>query len=145
MIKAKKQECSICRNKDLHVILNMPGFPFTGIYLKSSDNPRYKGVDQNLLFCPKCGHAQLQNILDHNLVYDNTYIHRSSASEISRRGNDFFQRYLEKICAGSIFKRILEIGCNDFYLLKKIDNIGDKLFGLDPVWKTLSPKISRSA
>jgi len=32
------------------------------------------------------------------------------------------------------FSRILEIGCNDLYLLNNIKDIGDEFYGLDPIW-----------
>lgn len=139
MIKLQKKQCSICNGSNMCSVLEMPKFPFTGIYVTAPENPKYRGVDQSLLLCTDCGHAQLQNVLDPQLVYDQTYTHRSSISPIATGGNDFFANFLETITVGKTFNRILDVGCNDVYLLQKIAQKGELLFGIDPIWKGKTP------
>lgn len=135
MINREKKSCAICGSDDLFPVLELPKFPFTGVYLKSPDNPKYKGIDQALMLCRECGHGQLLKVVDPSLVYDFTYFHRSSLSPISTSGNDFFAKFLGEVVGDKKFKCILEIGCNDVYLLKKIEHMGGSLFGIDPIWK----------
>jgi hypothetical protein len=54
-------------------------------------------------------------------------------------GNDFFGRFLTQMAAGRTFERVLEIGCNDLYLLNSISSLGKRLFGVDPIWKGREP------
>lgn len=136
MIKTEKITCSVCDSRNLVNVLDLPQFPLTGIYLKNPADLRYQGIDQGLMLCWKCGHGQLKNILDPNLVYDTTYFHRSSGSDIAKTGNDFFAQFLQKIVAQKNFNCVVEIGCNDLFLLKKIEPLGKKVFGVDPIWKS---------
>ena len=135
MIIDTMRACSVCESGELREVVNLPKFPFTGIYVHSPDMPRYRGVDQALMLCGECGHGQLRNVVDPRLVYDRSYTHRSSTSPISTTGNDFFAQFLTRVAAGRTFRRVLEIGCNDLYLLKKIESLGERLFGVDPIWK----------
>lgn len=135
--------CAICR-KVPHECEALPGFPFTGIYC--DENARVsdflqRGVDQGLMLCLSCGHAQLKHVVNPRLVYDNTYTHRGSLSPIARQGNLFFSAFIERLCPGKKFKRILDVGCNDGYLLKQLEVKADFLLGIDPIWigKSFSP------
>ncbi|MBI3252528.1 MAG: methyltransferase domain-containing protein [Candidatus Omnitrophica bacterium] len=115
--------------------MDLPQFPLTGIYV---DRPRpecYPVFDQMLALCEDCGHAQLSNVIDPEYLYVQTYSHRSSRSAIARQGNDFFYSFLKGFLARRTFHTVAEIGCNDLYLLKKIQTKAKRLVGIDPIWK----------
>jgi len=140
-IKKRKTTCSVCAGEKLVNVLDLPKFPFTGIFLSSPDDSRYRGVDQEFMLCRECGHGQLRNIIDPRLVYDESYKHRSSWSPIATSGNDFFLSFLQNVTRGKTFRRILEIGCNDLYLLKKLESLGNHLVGVDPIWHGNEPDV----
>jgi SAM-dependent methyltransferase len=131
--KSIKLECSICSNNKLNQVINLPNLPLTGIFVKEMPEKNSFSIDQGLNFCSECGHAQLMYVLDPSYVYGQTYYHRSTNSPISRSGNDFFLKFLRKVSLGRSFKKILEVGCNDAYLLKKIQDMGEVLVGIDPI------------
>jgi SAM-dependent methyltransferase len=113
---------------------NLPRLPLTGIYLEKSDNYKFENFhDEELLYCANCTHMQLSNAVDPNLLYQETYTHRTSESQISTSGNVFLENVIRKILAGSKVGQILEIGCNDGLLLSKINDLAFKLCGFDPV------------
>lgn len=145
----EEKKCSVCRATHLEEVISLPKFPFTGIYCSDKTKLHdyiYEGIDQGLMHCPDCGHAQLKSVISPELVYDNTYTHRGSISPIAKQGNEFFAQFLETIFPKKIFRRIVDIGCNDGFLLKQLEKKGEKLFGIDPIWTgrdhSISSKIS---
>ena len=132
--------CSLCGSEQLDEVLNLPDFPLTGIYVENFGQNDYPNVDQGLNLCPSCGHAQLRTTLDPDYVYGNEYFHRSSASPIASRGNDFFFQFLTQISRGQMFERVVEVGCNDLYLIKKMAPLGKSFLGIDPIWRGNEPE-----
>ena len=115
--------------------MDLPQLPLTGIYVDRPCPGRYPDFDQALMFCADCGHAQLLNAIDPDYLYVQTYSHRSSSSDVAMQGNDFFYSFLERIAQGRNFKAVVEVGCNDLDLLKKLQSKGERLFGIDPIWR----------
>ena len=136
------KHCNICGGSDLNNIFDLPSLPLTGIYYPSKSlSLESKKFDQALLKCNKCGHCQLKNVIDPNEVYDDSYKHRSSESSISKKGNDYFFNFIKDKVPITEDKKILEIGCNDGYLLNKLSFANSTLIGIDPLWiNEQSPK-----
>lgn len=137
----ERNQCAVCGCAELVKVIDLPKLPLTGLYISASENrstlPKYvqEGFDQALMYCNTCGHGQLLNIIDSCYIYDDTYTHRGSKSPIATGGNDFFVEFLKKVAQGRTFKKALDVGCNDLYLLRKLEPFADKLLGVDPIWK----------
>ena len=127
--------CNICDSSELVEVFQTSNMPLTGLYLSKPSRKNELCNDQALLHCENCGHGQLKYIIDPKILYNDTYKHRSTVSAISSDGNEFFQNYLRELTGEKIFKNILEVGCNDLVLLKNIQDLGEKLVGIDPIWK----------
>ena len=130
----ESRSCHVCSGSNLEYVFEAPGLPLTGLYIRddmSAEVPRY---DQALMYCMDCGHGQLRNLIPAELLYDSTYTHRTSSSPIATRGNDFFSDQLKVITNGRKYKSLLEVGCNDLYLLHKCQDLADHLVGVDPIW-----------
>ena len=113
--------CNICGSPELVEIFATRKMPLTGLYLEKPNLQNELCNDQTLLHCEECGHGQLKYIISPKDLYDNSYKHRSTESTISFTGNDYFYNYLNEITQGrDNFKSILEVGCNDLVLIKKI-------------------------
>jgi hypothetical protein len=130
----KSSFCNVCGSNDLEVIFEAPKLPLTGIYLPKNTQEILPTFDQSFMFCKSCGHGQLKNLIAPSALYGETYTHRASLSSIATRGNDFFYDQLLKISGGRKFKTLLEVGCNDLYLLKKVQDLAEKKIGIDPIW-----------
>lgn len=128
--------CNICASSELKEVFTTSKMPLTGLYLSKPSEKNELCNDQCLLHCEECGHGQLKYILAPDDLYDTSYKHRSTESNISSTGNAFFHNYLREITNGkNDFKNILEIGCNDLVLIKKIQDLGAKIVGIDPIWR----------
>ena len=131
-------KCNICDSSELAEVFKTLDMPLTGLYLDQPSSMNEFCNDQILLQCEECGHAQLKYIISPNDLYDTSYTHRSTKSNISYSGNVFFHNYLREIThsrSKDNFENILEIGCNDLVLINQIQDLGSKITGIDPIWR----------
>lgn len=91
--------------------------------------------DQEFHVCKHCGHGQLAHVIDTHLQYGDatSYSFRTSESATGRRSADFVVRFIKKHIGKKQFQTIIELGCNDMYILKALQNRAKKLIGIDPV------------
>ncbi len=132
-IKELANCCEIC-SSEINSIIELPDLPVTGIYSKTGPDPNIKNFNQELMLCSKCGHGQLRYSVNPGYLYGSTYGFRTSLSDTASKGSIFFSQYLKKLFPNKKFKRIVEFGCNDAYLLRKIHDCGEKILGVDPIW-----------
>ncbi len=133
-VVARRESCAICHSSDLAVLLDHPGLPLTGIFSQKPMEEQPSGIDQQFLFCSACGHGQLAFAVDPSHLYDETYIFRTSLSATARAGTDFFLNFLKSIRPQLDFQCALDIGCNDLYLLKQLQDKVPIRVGIDPMW-----------
>ncbi len=139
------KKCSICSSSNLQELLDLPSLPLTGLYFPTKEQALSSdSYDQGLNICKDCGHVQLRNAIDPEKVYDDTYTHRSSGSPISKSGNDFLFNYLNTKFNINSETKLLEVGCNDGYLLEKISPKTKSAVGIDPIWINNTPPESDS-
>jgi hypothetical protein len=134
-----RQECSVCGTQNLSVVMELPRLPITGIF--SKDKPIYTlhGFDQYLLWCPACGHGQLRNQINPSILYDSSkYSFKTSISATARHGTENFISFLNSVSSKKRYDCILDVGCNDLYLLERLGQIGRNKVGIDPIWKSKS-------
>jgi hypothetical protein len=129
------RNCNVCDSSEISSVWDLPEFPLTGIYV---DSPQEVGFinryQQELQFCRKCSHAQLANQIDPTFLYRDTYTHRTSESPISSNGNKYLLEFIRSNTQGRKFKQVLEIGCNDLYLLENLKDRTLNQAGIDPIW-----------
>jgi hypothetical protein len=141
----KSKKCNVCGSSSLETVFEAPSLPLTGLYILDGDTYEPPCFDQSLLFCLNCGHGQLGYLIETKLIYDKSYTHRTSTSQIAKAGNDFFYNTLKQLLHGRNIKSVLEVGCNDLYLLKKIQELNfDSILGIDPVWRDKDHDLSPS-
>lgn len=136
-VSKQVRTCNVCDSASLEELMSLPSFPFTGVFCSAKDSlPSFieKGVDQGLMLCNNCGHAQLKYVVNPALVYDETYTHRGSLSPIATQGNLFLRDFLLSTFPKEHFETIVDIGCNDGYLLRQVEPYANQLIGIDPIW-----------
>lgn len=134
-IKELSDCCEICAGP-VNSAIDLPNLPVTGIYSKSGPDPSFRSFDQEFLLCNQCGHGQLKYSIDPSYLYGSTYGFRTSKSDTASSGSIFFSNYIKHLFPAKKFKRIVEFGCNDAYLLRLIKDIGEKILGVDPIWES---------
>jgi len=139
----KRTECTVCHRELDKPLIELPHFPITDIFVKQRMETKVGYVDQNFHLCEKCGHGQLSTIINPEVLYGHTYSFRTSKSLWgSAKANDLFLSFINRITSGREFKTILEVGCNDLYLLNYLRARAEKLVGIDPVLKGAEEELS---
>lgn len=133
-IAARSSHCSVCGGA-LEVAIDLPGLPLTDTFCRQPHGELLPGLDQRLLFCEECGHAQLETQIAPEILYGASYGFRTSASATARKGTSFFLATLDQAAPGRRFKCVLDLGCNDLFLLDQLKPRADVRIGIDPVWK----------
>lgn len=128
------ETCSVC-NGPMEPVLHLPKLPLTGIYSRKGQVPDFPTLDQSFMFCSDCGHGQLLRMIEPEELYGHDYGFRTSTSETARHSTAFFTDYLDRLFPGRRFARLLEFGCSDVVLLKRLTDRADRLLGVDPVLK----------
>lgn len=126
--------CSVCGGTGLDKVMDLPNLPLTGLFSEEAPIGKAPVYDQSLLVCRACGHGQLAERLSPADVYDRTYSFRTSHSATARAGTDFFLRFLDKVTGQRRFRCILDLGCNDLYLLGRLEGRATHRVGIDPIW-----------
>jgi len=138
----EREFCSVCGHSMGDPLIVYPNLPLTGIYARKYDPAFVKGIDQHFHVCTKCGHAQLSQCIGPDFLYGLNYKFRTSASKLSMAGIDCFLKFLNSLIGRKRFDRVVDIGCNDLYLLKKLTDRAELLAGIDPVWRDRKSHIS---
>ena len=126
--------CAIC-NRLSFSILHLPQLPFTDSYYREPIVKPLNPEDQELLYCQSCGHGQLEALIAPNILYGNNYCFRTSDSPVARKGTEFFLSVIDEVAPARQFRCVLDLGCNDLFLLDQLKNKADYRVGIDPVWQ----------
>lgn len=133
----ERKACAVCGNHKLVKCLDLPGLPLTGIFVQKRSSHADRGIDQGLLWCPKCSHGQLARQVDPAILYDSgRYAFRTSASATARSGTQDFINFLRTNFSKKHFSCVIDVGCNDLYLLKELKGLVDTRVGIDPIWSS---------
>jgi len=141
----KRTNCIICGAASDEPLIELPNFPLTGIYTgekMEQTTTKIAFADQSFHLCTNCGHGQISNIIDPDILYDSTYCFRTSASKTAIKANDIFLSFINRITGNRHFKNIVEIGCNDLYLLNSLSCKSEQLIGIDPILKDREQELS---
>lgn len=129
----KRTNCMICGTAALEPIISLPYFPLTEIYVNEKISEKLGFVDQAFHLCSQCSHGQLVNVIDPEVLYGDSYVTRTSTSQSAIEALDVFLSFIDDNLKDRPIKNIVEIGCNDTYLLKRLKNRAKRLYGIDPI------------
>ncbi len=135
-----RKTCSVCEKSLGDSVIPLPEFPITEILIKQKLPPQ-GFLDQAFMFCEHCGHGQLQNVIDPEILYGGDYAFRTSQSRSSAAGNKFFLEFVDRVTQGTKFDTVVDIGCNDLHMLQALEHRADRLIGIDP----MLPKLKAAA
>ncbi|MCP4606638.1 MAG: methyltransferase domain-containing protein [Proteobacteria bacterium] len=127
-------ECLVC-GALVEEVISLPKLPLTGLFCSQGFTPKISGIDQGLMLCTKCGHGQAGTIIDTSSMYGDEYGFRTSLSRTAAAGCDKLFQYLTTLFPDRHFGTIVDLGCNDGYLLNLLREKGNRLLGVDPIWQ----------
>ncbi|OIO59871.1 MAG: hypothetical protein COZ46_00160 [Verrucomicrobia bacterium CG_4_10_14_3_um_filter_43_23] len=131
----KINECLVCGSQNLEEIVTLPNLPLTGNFVRANAQKDFSGFDLKLAFCQQCNHLQLAEQLHSEEVYTSKdYAFRVENSHTGRNNNILLVEHLKRACPNKIFKCVVDVGCNDLFLLRLVKAISHVQVGLDPIW-----------
>lgn len=117
----------------MDLVLALPNYPLNTVYLKIYPTAdKYRPRNMYLYCCNNCNHFQAFSELSINELYDNDYNYHTQNSGVQGRIT-FFLNQLDPIKSIK-FNRVIDIGCFDLSLLKKLKGIlsANYFIGIDP-------------
>lgn len=124
-----KNECRVCHNKNLTLILNLNNQPLANEF--HINNKTCVTYPLELMLCDNCFHAQLSCVVNPNLLFKN-YIYVSGTSHTLLQYFDWFCDKTIAECEHNTSKKVLEIACNDGSQLDCYKMKGWSTYGCDP-------------
>jgi SAM-dependent methyltransferase len=125
--------CRSCKKKDLETILSLGTPPVADRLLNKKDlgKPELL-VPLNLVWCPDCSLLQIRETVAPEILFQEDYPYYSSVSEdylrhVGNYSSDILQRQV--LDSSSL---VLEIACNDGYMLTNFSSRNIPVLGVDP-------------
>jgi SAM-dependent methyltransferase len=139
----KRTDCRLCQSHDIHMIYPMPACPPVDNY-RFIDEPEVNipAFPMDLYMCGDCGHAQLLDVVDPNILFGH-YIYTSSSSPDL---DAHFTAYAHKIVDYARLGKdslVVDIGSNDGLLLSKFKSHGVRIQGIDPAESVAAQAIAK--
>ena len=127
-----RTDCRLCGSRELARVMSLGTTPLANAFVTAQE----RGAAQerfplDVWLCRGCGHAQLLDIVDPELLFRD-YVYVSSTSPVFV---DHFRRYAEAMLAATGMRpgsRVVEIGSNDGTLLRFFKDAGMQVLGVDP-------------
>ena len=128
----KRADCRLCGTKVLECVLHLtPTPPANALVSAAEKNQEQPTYPLDVYRCAECGHLQLIDIVDPNVLFTH-YVYVSSTSPV-------MVGYLKDQCA-TIVRRlqlkpgdlVVEFGSNDGTLLRFFKEAGMRVLGVDP-------------
>jgi len=128
----RRNTCRLCGGHDQELAVHLEPMPSGDAYVPAGhlDQPQ-ETYPLDLYLCHSCGHAQLLDVVDPEILYRN-YLYTTS---ISLGLAEHFHRYADEVLsrvnppAGSF---VVDLGSNDGTLLKAFQSRGMRVLGVDP-------------
>ncbi|HYT46388.1 MAG TPA: methyltransferase domain-containing protein, partial [Methylomirabilota bacterium] len=125
----KLDRCLICNGKKLVPYLDLGRQPPANAYHK--EQQKLKRYPLGIQLCETCFHSQLTHKVDNHIMFDD-YLYVMDTSETLRSYFQGFADMVLKNWKGRKPPRVLEIACNNGYLLTLLKDRGCVVNGVEP-------------
>ena len=128
-----RSNCIVCGSKKIKDIINLDWQPFADTFIPKKNQNKIESLYPLICsLCENCKNIQLKYITDAFERYNNfEYSYTSANSNFSREHWDEFYESSKNLVNLNKKSNILEIGCNDCYLLNKYKSKTLNLYGID--------------
>jgi SAM-dependent methyltransferase len=126
-------ECRSCHSAALHVVLDLGNHPISNALLTAeSEAQAEKRYPLQLAFCEDCTLLQITETVPPEILYQRDYPYFSSSSPaLLQHAASIAQRLIRERGLGAD-SLVMEVACNDGYLLRNFVRQGIPCLGIDP-------------
>jgi methylation protein EvaC len=119
-------KCRSCNSLELFLVLEIQPIPLVGEFTENP-NPAAAKFPINLFFCNNCKVLLIDQSIDSEKLFNEYSFSSSTIPSLVTHFEDFAKWIVKKINPKVVF----EVGCNDGILLKPMEKLGIKTFGVD--------------
>ena len=130
MAFVKINNCLACGSKKIKKIFDLKKQPLANLYLKNK-NINEKKYELKVNTCLDCTHLQLSIAVDPKIIYQK-YDYVSGTTKTYLRYMRDFYKFCVKNSSKTVYKNVLDIGCNDGSQLDVFKKKKFKNYGVDP-------------
>ncbi len=122
MIIKTIKNCVVCQNK-LKSVVNLPKYPITEVFSQKKTTNKKFFINQKIMFCNKCQHISLKNIIQQDIFYKDYKMRSKISSQHAGEYLTNFFRFIKKNVKKDFNKKaIIDIGGNDSTFLSLFKN-----------------------
>jgi dTDP-4-dehydrorhamnose reductase/SAM-dependent methyltransferase len=127
------KSCRFCK-KNVYPLFNFEGLhPLAGGFLTKDEFTKEVLFPLSISYCKDCCIFQCDQFVDTNLLFKKNYFYYSSMIPfLVKHFSEYAKLIKEKYYDNNSVKTILEIGCNDGVMLRKLKEHGFNVIGVDP-------------
>lgn len=108
-------------------------YPLAGGFLREGNLDKDCKIPLTISLCSECELLQCKEVIDSDILFKKGYFYYSSMIPFLREHFNNFAEFLHKEYSSTeCQKLVLEIGCNDGVLLRKLEGSSFKTIGVDP-------------
>lgn len=138
-----RYNCRLCASRNVELVVKLAPIPLAEKYT-TADQPAGENDSYpvDLYMCLECGHVQLLDVIDSEMLWDDYTYHSGQTKGIV----EHFEEVVEQVIgryqppAGSL---VVDMGSNDGSLLRPFKQRGYRVLGIDPA-KELACKATES-
>ena len=119
--------CAFC-STETQEILDFGEVALAGGFLKCSQLHSEKKYPLRLNYCPSCHAVQLADVIDAKTLFSDYFYFSGQIDSVKSH----FAKYADYVSRWFPHSRVLEIGCNDGFLLGRFADKGATCIGIDP-------------
>jgi len=121
-------ECAFCRGATLKQVIDLGEVALAGAFLKPSQFPAERRFPLRLAFCEDCYALQVMDPVHADTLFRDYFYFSSQIGAV----REHFTKYTNEVGLRFRPSSVLEIGCNDGYLLGLFADRGAEVIGVDP-------------
>ncbi len=129
------KECRICKTEALTPILDYGIVALADSFMASTEEfEKEEKFPLRLCFCENCGHLQIDDIIDPEILFRNYVYETGVSSSIFQFANELQEEVLEfyQSIETSEKPKVFEVASNDGTVLSVFKANGSQVFGVDP-------------
>lgn len=135
-------KCRICKKNKKKIVADLGYSALANSYLKKKDlKKKEKIYELKIVVCTNCWLIQTTSNLNPKIIFTNEYAYLSSVSKSLIDHSKIFVKKIVKRFKINKKSKILELACNDGYLLQFFNNIA-KCIGVEPT--LIAAKIAKN-